>query len=323
VLVILAQNGYTREAHKIISLSRIASLIGRDSDGGLPELWDVMGKVRNKRRITRLMAICITSGSLSPQRALSLIRDHNVDVSAKDYKRRTALHHAVGARHWKDPWPEKNLINADLIRVLLEACPSVVKMEDDEGYIPLYYACDNNAPFDVIKQLLDIYPEGLQNANFGKLFLKPSTLVALSYEKVVKENSYAAGYVARALHVKAMSFLRDRLTADRQACIDARVPLALTDLAREKVVKENSSAARDVASAISHISYTDTEGRQSCIDAGATLALTELAREKVVKENDHAAYRVAGALGNIAKSETGRQSCIDAGAALALTELAR
>ena len=44
VLVRLAQNGYTKEAHKIISLSRTASLIGRDSDGGLPELWDVMGK---------------------------------------------------------------------------------------------------------------------------------------------------------------------------------------------------------------------------------------------------------------------------------------
>jgi hypothetical protein len=44
VLVNLAQTGYTQEAHQIISLSRIASLIGRDSDGGLPELWDVMGK---------------------------------------------------------------------------------------------------------------------------------------------------------------------------------------------------------------------------------------------------------------------------------------
>ena len=60
VLAILAQNGYTREAHKIISLSHIASLIGRDSDGGLPELWDIMGKVRGKEGITRLMAVCIT-----------------------------------------------------------------------------------------------------------------------------------------------------------------------------------------------------------------------------------------------------------------------
>jgi len=43
VLVKLAQKGYTREAHKIIELSRIASLVGRDSEGGLTELWDIMG----------------------------------------------------------------------------------------------------------------------------------------------------------------------------------------------------------------------------------------------------------------------------------------
>ena len=99
VLVILAQNGYTKEAHTIIGLSRTASLIGRDSNGGLPELWDVMGKVRNKRGITRLMAICITRGPDSPQRALSLIRDHKVDVRATDKKGRTALYHALGVNN--------------------------------------------------------------------------------------------------------------------------------------------------------------------------------------------------------------------------------
>ena len=38
VLVKLAQSGFFREAHQIIGVSHIASLIGRDSDGGLPEL---------------------------------------------------------------------------------------------------------------------------------------------------------------------------------------------------------------------------------------------------------------------------------------------
>ena len=41
VLVRLAQNGYTREAHIIIQLSKIASLVGQQSDGGLPELTRV------------------------------------------------------------------------------------------------------------------------------------------------------------------------------------------------------------------------------------------------------------------------------------------
>jgi hypothetical protein len=58
-----------------------------------------MGKVKGKKGITRLMAICITCGSLSTQRALSLIKDHTVGVKAKDNQGRTALHHALGVRY--------------------------------------------------------------------------------------------------------------------------------------------------------------------------------------------------------------------------------
>jgi uncharacterized lipoprotein NlpE involved in copper resistance/uncharacterized protein YneF (UPF0154 family) len=314
ILFILAQNGYTREAHQIISLSRTASLIGRDSDGGLPELWDIMGRRKNKQGITRLMAICITRGSLSPQRVRALIRDHNVDVKATDKFGRTVLHHALGAHFYSDPWSMNPPINTDLIRVLIEACPDLVKMKDNNTRHPLYYACRENAPFDVIKLFIDIYPEGFKDISLNKL--SSSTLVALAKEKAVKENSKAVGNVAWALGHIAES------EPGRQSCIAARAPLALTELAKEKAVKENSDAARNVANALYCIAYSDT-GRQSCIAAGATLALTELAKEKTVKENSDAAMWVAAAFGIIAKSESGRQSCIAAGATLALTELAK
>jgi hypothetical protein len=316
VLAILAQNGYTQEAHKIISLSRIASLIGRDSDGGLPELWDIMGKVRGKGGITRLMAICITRGSLSPQRARALIRDHNVDISAKDDQRRTVLHYALA---YKTP------INTDLIRVLIEACPELVKKENYKGFLPLYYAIVNKAPSDVIRLLIDTYPEGfqkfLQEVSLEKFSL--STLVALAKEKAVKENSKAAEYVSWAIGKIALCDTGRQSPIDAcQSCIDAGAPLALTDLAKEKAVKEYSGAAKCVAEALRHITKSES-GRQSCIAAGAPLALTDLAKEMAVKENSGAARFVAYALCNIAESESGRKSCIDVGAPLALTDLAK
>ena len=314
VLVILAQNGYTREARTVIGLSKTASLIGRDSDGGLPVLWDVMGKVRRKNGLTRLMAICATHGSLSPQRALALIRDHNVDVRARDDEGRTALHYALNGCTFSDPWPKNNPINTELIRVLIEACPELVKLRDGKKRLPLYYACREYAPFDVIKLLLYIHPEGLQYVPFETL--PPSTLVALAKEKVVKENGVAAGDVASALSFFAVS------ESGCQICINAGATLALTELARQNAVKEDSDAAWYAAYALRNIAASES-GRQSCINAGAPLALTELARQKAVKENGNAAGNVASALGNIAKSESGRQSCINAGATLALTELAR
>jgi hypothetical protein len=314
VLDNLAQNGYTREAHTIIGLSKTASLIGRDSDGGLPELWDVMGKVRGKGGITRLMAICATRGSLSSQRALSLIRDHNVDVRATDNQGRTALHYALRAGTFSDPLSMNPPINTDLIRVLIEACPDLVKMKDYNTRHPLYDACISNAPFDVIKLFIDIYPEGFKDISLNKL--SSSTLVALAKEKAVKENCVAAGTVALALIKISMR------NAGIQSCIDIGAPFALVALSDEKSVKEYGYAALNVARALSNIALSDT-GRQSCIDAGAPLVLVTLSGEKAVKENSDAARRVAFALNYISESESGRQSCIDAGATLALAELAK
>jgi ankyrin repeat protein len=459
VLVRLAQNGYTREAHQIIGLSRTASLIGRDSNGGLPELWDVMGKVRNKRGITRLMAICITRGPDSPQRALSLIRDHKVDVRATDKKGRTALYHALGVNNNNcddddeeednnndvddddddDSWVPNIPLNLELIRVLLQADPKAIKRTDKNGRLPLHFAlgarhyddysinsevirylielypesvktmdylsrlplhyaclnrkttikqirymiecfpqglreagdkespelplscaCSHDAPYDIIKLLIDSYPKGL---NITPLYsLSSAKLIRLLYEKVVKENAVAIKNVIRALKY---SFNEDYYQTQIHG-VDAGATFALTSLLYEQVVKENGSVASKVANALAFIAKSERGqlscleagtpsalvaltyenavienldaiknivvsigyiahdvGRQACIDAGAVLALVALSNEEAVKENAKAAECIADALGTIAESETGCQSCIDAGAPLVLTELAR
>jgi hypothetical protein len=132
----------------------------------------------------------------------------------------------------------------------------------------------------------------------------------------VKENSYAAWNVARALSYIEFS------DTGRQSCIDAGTPLALVTLSGEKAVKKYGDAAGNVARALGNIAFSDA-GIQSCIDTGAPLALVTLSGEKSVKENSFAANNVAYALGKIAQSDTGRQSCIDAGAPFALVLLSQ
>ena len=154
VLVKLAQSGFTREAHKIISLSKTASLVGRDSKGGLPELWDVMGKRRGKDGITRLMAVCIARGPLSSQRARALIHDHSADVKEIDDKGMTALHHALQ----KSNFP----IFIELVQVLLELFPQGLKVRDNNGNLPIHFACSSNSPINVVKLLISTFPEGVR-----------------------------------------------------------------------------------------------------------------------------------------------------------------
>jgi hypothetical protein len=217
VLVSLAQSGYTREVHQIIGLSRMASLIGRDSDGGLPELWDIMGKVRGKEGITRLMAICTIRGSLSPSRALALIRDHNVTVNVKDNLGRTALLCALGLTiihgyYHIDPTP----INIELIHVLAEASSS------DEI---------NKIPFTL---------------------LSAPALVALSSHKVVKENVELVKKV-----IEALLNITKKTTAGPQACIDAGAAAALVSLSREQAIKKDYSALSTIAEALMNLSASN------------------------------------------------------------------
>ena len=123
VLVNLARSGYTHESLRVIEVSRSASLVGLQNEGGLPELWNFLVHIKGRQGITRLMAVCICRGSLSIERARSLIRDHHADVNAVDDFGRTALHFALGSMLSTDAWKERNPINADLVRVLLEFQP--------------------------------------------------------------------------------------------------------------------------------------------------------------------------------------------------------
>lgn len=234
VLVKLAQIGHYREAQKIIELSHCASLVGRDSDGGFPELWDIMGQRAGIGGITRLMAVCITRGSLSPQRARSLIKDHNADVKKVDDRGRTAMHHALGVRHEidlndffdedeedeDDPWPAGTPINIDLIRVLLELDPGCVKAKDVEEKVLLHWACANECDDDVIKFIFDAYPDGLTDEDSNGMipvdFANPSALIVFARERSVMENAEKVKLVANALEDSSS------YEEGRQDCISAQ-----------------------------------------------------------------------------------------------------
>jgi hypothetical protein len=338
VLVNLAQNGYRREAHKIIGLSHIASLIGRDSDGGLPELWDVMGKRRNKRGITRLMAICITRGSLSPQRARALIRDHNVNVRATDFLGRTALHHALGSRYYKDPWYTQSIpINVELVRVLLEMDPDCVKEKDKDGFLPLHTACNVNAPLSVIKLLVDIYPEGVkEKCLYGRLPIHNAcenncSINVLSFliktypdgAREEDEHGYPPCPSKKAINpIEIFRILVEAYPEKEKKDLYWHMkyhPAALVILSREKAVIDNSDVVERVAAAL----WFASSNVEVCISAGIPSALTFLARQEIVVTNyGSAAHYIAKALTKIASTDDGIQACISAGSMPALTALA-
>jgi len=161
VLVKLAQNGFFQEVNKIISLSKTASLVGRDSDGGLPELWDIMGQRRCYDGITRLMAVCIVGGKDSPGRALALIRDHNADVKEKDDLGRNALHHALGARPFLKGKFNDMPINMELVQALISIYPEGLLQKDNNGSLPIHLVCFRNTPsVELIKLIMEAHPGG-------------------------------------------------------------------------------------------------------------------------------------------------------------------
>ena len=109
-------------------------------------------------------------------------------------------------------------------------------------------------------------------------------------------------------------------SSGKQICINSGAPSALTDLFRERAVRDNWKAIRDIAATLDSISLC-TAGMKACIIANTPFVLTSLAGEKAVKENGEAAKWIAGALWNIAMDDRGRQSCIKAGAVSALKSL--
>jgi hypothetical protein len=108
----------------------------------------------------------------------------------------------------------------------------------------------------------------------------------------------------------------------RKVCINEGVHLALTQLARETVTRNDSTTVIWVVAAILTLAASE-EGRNGCIYAGAPLAVTELAFETSVKNNCDAAIVVAGALSTLSRSESGKKACIDAGSPEALNVLSR
>jgi len=325
VLVKLAQHGYTREAHQIIGLSHTASLIGRDSIGGLPELWDVMGSIKGKGGITRLMAICICRGSLSPQRGRALIRDHNADALAQDDYGRTALHYALGV-DVPSGFRIKNTapINDELIYVLLDTNPEAVYMKDKDGRLPFHSACEHGASFKVVYFIYMLYPSALTSDvddRYGRnpinLISSATLLVVLIRENTELVNEFTVEIVSSALSRTTFDYFYKQ-REDPAAFSASVITELLTDLARNKFVKVNASAVKNVAKALENVAMA--------VDTGAISALTDLLYEKTVKANSEALHAVVDAFCVIAIDDfysvkASIQTCIIAGTPSSLLSL--
>ena len=77
------------------------------------------------------------------------VRTLNMDVDEvemKDDQGRTALHFALSRKD----------INIDLVHVLVEKGCGALSSKDNRGRLPLYVACENNAPLEIIKLLLEM-----------------------------------------------------------------------------------------------------------------------------------------------------------------------
>jgi ankyrin repeat protein len=78
-----------------------------------------------------------------------LLYDHILEASAIDAYGMTPLHHAAG-------------MNAplDIATLIIDSNPAAAKTQDNDGRLPLHYACDYQADFGIVKALVDCYIEG-------------------------------------------------------------------------------------------------------------------------------------------------------------------
>ena len=76
----------------------------------------------------------------------------------------TALHHACNRRC---PRPE-------VVEALVHACPEALLQEEEKGWLPLHYACRFKAPTEVVRLLIQLYPDkgrpsvSKREASFGR-----------------------------------------------------------------------------------------------------------------------------------------------------------
>mmetsp|Transcript_20523 Transcript_20523/g.29300 ORF Transcript_20523/g.29300 Transcript_20523/m.29300 type:complete len:370 (-) Transcript_20523:189-1298(-) len=55
-------------------------------------------------------------------------------------------------------------VSLDMVQIFIKNAPELLRMKNVHGHIPLTMACDWGAPLEVVKALVDAYPEGVRNA---------------------------------------------------------------------------------------------------------------------------------------------------------------
>jgi len=73
-----------------------------------------------------------------------------------------------------------------IVYLLLAAYPGGVWSRDDHGWLPLHISCIYNAPFPVVKLLVDVYPEAVDLMTFkGKTPVDLCLNVGKGNERVI------------------------------------------------------------------------------------------------------------------------------------------
>jgi hypothetical protein len=253
------------------------------------------------------MAVCITRGSLSPQRAASLIRDHNADVKEKDDKGRTALHLALGARHvyhirnpmsrlvnrfLVDPENDDDEIDANNVHDIDDNDDHDIDddvddnddddVDDDNDDESDLWSADTPINFELIRVLLKADPEGVKvKDKKGKIPLHSvceSKSPYAAFEVIF--NAYPDGLIVR----------------DKEGNIpfEYAPTSVIISFILEKVAKGDGVALRLIASLLPRLALNLND--KLFTDSGFPAALMVLAQEKTVMKNETAAERVISSL---------------------------
>jgi ankyrin repeat protein len=86
----------------------------------------------------------------------------------------------------------------EVVRYLVQEYPESLRVPNDDGYPPLHFACTFKAPLEVVRYLVQEYPKSLQvRNNFGNILLH----IACSYEAPLEVVRYLVQEYPEALEV--------------------------------------------------------------------------------------------------------------------------
>ena len=106
--------------------------------------------------------------------------------------------------HLNDEFCEED-INWEKVCTLLQDNPAICSERDDWDWYPLHFACYQNAPVSVIKKLVNIWPEGLnETVKMKTSELATSMMRPHSSWRVMPLHQMSSSYFWRKPHISSV-----------------------------------------------------------------------------------------------------------------------